>query len=170
MDRKALSIVNGIVKWCELNRSKLARYGRYLQMTTGAVLLIAGCFLGHEAWRLLFVGEQTTGIVVDSVQHQVEPQRTTTHQSGWTSYASIVEFIVASENIRFKDRIGTADSVSVGASVPIFYNPTNPQMAMINRGVWNWIPWLPFFCLGLFLLLNGLYGLFKMQKSSTADQ
>lgn len=169
MTRDALSIVNGIVKWCELNGSKLARYGRCLQMTTGAILLLAGWFLGHQVWELLLVGEKTTGIIVDSVQYQVLPQRTTGHQSNWTANTPIVEFFVAGDRIRFKDRIGTANSVGVGASVLIFYDPKNPQVAIIDRGVWNWIPWFPFFCLGLFLLLNGLYGLCKL-KTLTADK
>jgi hypothetical protein len=37
--------------------------------------------------------------------------------------------------------------------VIVLYDPANPSLAMIDRPVWNWLPWAPIFALGLFLVL-----------------
>jgi hypothetical protein len=37
---------------------------------------------------------------------------------------------------------------------------------MIDRPVWNWIPWAPTFAVGLFLALVGLKGFFQSRRSA----
>jgi hypothetical protein len=36
---------------------------------------------------------------------------------------------------------------------------------MIDRPVWNWIPWAPTFAVGFLLLLSAINGFFKSRRS-----
>ena len=54
--------------------------------------------------------------------------------------------------IQFKDWMGTNAAV-LNVRVTVLYDPANPSSAMIDRPVWNWIPWAPAFAVGLFLML-----------------
>jgi hypothetical protein len=48
--------------------------------------------------------------------------------------------------------------------VIVLYDPTNPSVAMIDRPVWNWIPWAPTFAVGLFLALAAIKGAFSVLR------
>jgi len=40
----------------------------------------------------------------------------------------------------------------------VLYDPEKPSLAMIDRPVWNWIPWAPTLGVGLFLVFVGIRG------------
>jgi hypothetical protein len=42
--------------------------------------------------------------------------------------------------------------------VTVLYDAEKPNLAMIDRPVWNWIPWGPTLGMGLFLLFVGVRG------------
>jgi hypothetical protein len=56
-------------------------------------------------------------------------------------------------SVRFEDWKGSGVSGARNQAVTVLYDPLNPSVAMIDRPVWNWIPWAPVFGLGLFLAL-----------------
>ena len=74
-------------------------------------------------------------------------------------YASlpIVKFRAGDEVVQFKDWMGAKAEV-LNVRVRVLYDPANPYVAMIDRPVWNWIPWAPTFGVGLFLVLVAIKG------------
>jgi hypothetical protein len=64
------------------------------------------------------------------------------------------------QNIRFQDWL--ASNSRGGGQVDVLYNQDRPETAMIDRTVMNWIPWAPMLGIGLFLLIAGLFELFKI--------
>jgi hypothetical protein len=55
---------------------------------------------------------------------------------------------------------GSESRVGLGSSVPVIYDPANPSVAMLDRGLSNWLPWAPCFAVGLVVGLDSLKGLF----------
>ena len=42
--------------------------------------------------------------------------------------------------------------------VTVLYDPAHPSDAMIDRPIWNWLPWAPIGAVGLFLILVAMRG------------
>jgi len=72
----------------------------------------------------------------------------------------IIEFMANDHAIRFEEWKGTRSDPGVGAFVPVLYDPNDTSVAMMDRGLWNWLPWAPCFAIGLLLLLASLKGAF----------
>jgi hypothetical protein len=48
--------------------------------------------------------------------------------------------------------------------VTVLYDPANPTLAMIDRPVYNWIPWGPTFAVGLFLVIVAIKGALRFSS------
>jgi hypothetical protein len=70
----------------------------------------------------------------------------------------IVEFHTHDRFIQFEDWLGSNSAGALSNPVIVLYDPANPSLAMIDRPVWNWLPWAPIFALGLFLVLVAIKG------------
>jgi hypothetical protein len=67
----------------------------------------------------------------------------------------IVKFQAGGQDVEFKDWMGTNAAV-LNVRVTVLYDAEKPSLAMIDRPVWNWIPWAPTLGMGLFLILVGV--------------
>jgi len=76
----------------------------------------------------------------------------------FTAFMPIVEFKLGARTIRFKGWMGSSVAAGLNNPVPVIYDSPAPSLAMIDRPVWNWIPWAPAFVLGLFLVLVAIKG------------
>jgi hypothetical protein len=75
-----------------------------------------------------------------------------------TTYHPVVRFTVAGERVEFKDSVGTnPPSHHVGDNVTVLYRSERPgASAIIDRGMWNWLPATLISAFGVFLLLASL--------------
>jgi hypothetical protein len=72
-----------------------------------------------------------------------------------------VEFQAGDRFVQFQDWLGAKIAGTAKVSVIVLYDPVNPSVAMIDRPVWNWIPWAPTFAVGVFLVLVAVRGAFR---------
>lgn len=75
-------------------------------------------------------------------------------------YLPIVEFEALGDKVHFEERKLVSQGEGVGWSVAVLYDPNNVSLAMIDRPLWNWMPWAPALAMGAFLALVSLKGLF----------
>ena len=93
----------------------------------------------------------------------IENERVRGRSSSRSSYRAIVRFTDQhGEPVVYHDRIAfNPPSFSVGQSVTVFYDPQNPQMAVIDRGAKNYlIPGIAF-GLGALITVSWLPRLFR---------
>lgn len=89
------------------------------------------------------------------------------HYSETRMYRPQVEFTADGRTYRFTSRISTSTSISVGETVEVVYNPSDPQQAEIaGRG--TFVPWLLGGLAVLFGLMFGGGGL--LMRRSAADR
>lgn len=127
-----------------------------LQILVGAFLIIFGYWIGGDHARLVFFGQHTTGKLVG---YREENFATDAGGVRWASASMpVVEFRAGQDTVRFKDWMGSNFRVPMGGSVPVLYDPARPANAVIDRPIWNWIPWAPMFAVALLLLASGIRG------------
>jgi hypothetical protein len=142
------------------NREKIHRYAWILQLFAGLVFLGLGYFMGHAHFHLIRNGERAPGRIVGYKQESFRSSSSTTSSTS-TGYMPVVEFHTNDRFVQFQDWLGTHVAGNTNVAVIVLYDPANPSVAMIDRSVWNWIPWAPVFALGLFLLLVASKGAFR---------
>jgi hypothetical protein len=146
------------------NPQKFFRYLYIPQFLVGLFLLGLAYFMGHDHYHLIREGARTFGTIVGYQQQQfVSSSRNTTSTS--TGYMPVVEFQARDRRAQFKDWLGARVPGSTNVSVVVLYDPANPSLAMIDRPVWNWLPWAPILAVGLFLVLVGINGFFRSQRT-----
>jgi len=139
------------------NRQKLLRYAWILQLLTGLFLLGLSYHIGKEHFHLLREGQRAPGRIIGYQQKNFRGSS----GSSSTAFMPIVEFHTNDRFIQFQDWMGSNSTGARNESVMVLYDPANPSVAMIDRPVWNWIPWAPTFAVGLFLVLVGIKGAFR---------
>jgi hypothetical protein len=143
-----------IAEWVRRYGPKVQRAMPWVQVAVGLFLLALAWHMGHEQFELLRAGETTTGRIV-----RFEEVRSGSPGSRrYSAFHPVVEFEQAGRRRQFRDRIGSSSAAGVGDAVPIRFNPQDPSLAMIERPVWNWLPWAPTFLLGVFLIAVGVLG------------
>jgi len=136
------------------NREKILRYAYIPQVLTGLLLLGLAYHMGHEHFHLIRQGVRVPGRIVSYRQENFRRSS----GSFSTGYMPIVEFHTNDRFIQFQDWLGTSVGGSTNVPIIVLYDPVNPPVAMIDRPVWNWIPWAPTFAFGLFLVLVAVRG------------
>jgi hypothetical protein len=132
------------------------------QALTGLFFLGLSHFLGFAHFHLIREGARAPGRIV---AYQEEIFRRSSGSSS-TSFMPVVEFRANDRAIQFRDWLGSNSTGALSSSVVVLYDPANPSVAMIDRPVWNWIPWAPTFAVGLFLVLVAIKGFFQSRRSA----
>jgi hypothetical protein len=145
-----MAFPENVAVWMTANKAKILRYAYIPQALAALVFLLLGYFMGHAHFHLIRDGIRAPGTVVDYKQ---ESFRKFSSSVGDTAYMPVVEFMAGDRSVRFEDWKGSGVSGARNQAVTVLYDPLNPSVAMIDRPVWNWIPWAPVFGLGLFLAL-----------------
>jgi uncharacterized protein DUF3592 len=139
------------------NRGKILRYAWIPQALTGLFLLGLSYHVGNAHFRLIREGTRTPGRIIGYKQQYFRSSSGATY----SAYMPVVEFHTSDRVVQYQDWKGTSIAGSVGVPVMILYDPAEPTIAMIDRPVWNWIPWAPIFAVGLFLVLVAIKGAFR---------
>lgn len=148
------------VAWMLANREKILRYAFIPQFLAAAVFLSFSYGTGKVHARLLLRSARTQGTIVD-FRSALISHRSGSSSSYWsTIYEPLVEFTANGREFRVQEWKGSESRVGLGSSVPVLYDPEDPSVAMLDRGPSNWLPWAPFFVIGVILALASLKGLF----------
>jgi hypothetical protein len=111
----------------------------------GAILIVFGVFVAQKTARLANAGGSASGHIVGF--------QSSTDSKGHTNYYPMVEFQDGGRTIKFNDRVGSSIRMPQAESVPVIYDPNEPSNAMIDRGIWNWLPAAALLLFGAILLL-----------------
>jgi hypothetical protein len=144
-----------LAAWAVNNRAKILRYAYIPQALVGLFFLIFGYYIGKEHFHLIRQGVRTQGTIVGYKQESMPDGGGTRWDS---AFMPVVKFQAGDQVVQFKDWMGSHAAVSWKTPVMVLYDPVNPSVAMIDRPVWNWIPWAPTFGVGLFLVLVAIKG------------
>ncbi len=136
------------------------RYIFIFQAFAGLLLISLAYFMGAAHFHLLRAGIRAPGKIVGYKQQYFTSSSGST-SSTTTGYMPIVEFQAGDRVVQFQDWLGTKIAGTANVSVIVLYDPVNPLVAMIDRLVWNWIPWAPTFAVGLFLVLVAVRAAFR---------
>jgi hypothetical protein len=139
---------------------KFFRYIFLLQAFAGLLLIGLGYFMGAGHFHLIRAGIRAPGKIVGYKQKYFTSSSGST-SSTTTGYMPIVEFQAADHVVQFQDWLGTKIAGNANVSVVVLYDPVNSSDAIIDRPVWNWIPWAPTFVVGVFLVLVAIRGAFR---------
>jgi len=154
---QVLSEIQGFAAWAQNNKEKVLRYTRMMEAVAGLFLLCLGYYIGKDHFHLIRDGVRAQGMIVGYKQEYFPGSITAASTSSFTAFMPIVKFQAGEQDVEFKDWMGT-DAAVKNVRVMVLYDPENPSVAMIDRPVWNWIPWAPTLGAGLFLLFVGVRG------------
>jgi hypothetical protein len=153
---QVLEEIKGFAGWAQNNKEKVLRYTRVAEVVTGLFLVCLGYFIGKDHLHLIQDGVRTPGVIVGYKQQYFRGSDGRL-SSGTEAFMPIVKFRAEDREVEFKDWMGTNAAV-LNVRVRVLYDPERPGLAMIDRPVWNWIPWAPTLGMGLFLILVGVRG------------
>ena len=153
---QVLDGIKGFAGWAQSNKETLLRYTRIAEIVVGVFLLCLGYFIGKDHYHLIRDGVRTPGTIVGYKQQYFRGSDGRL-SSGTEAFMPIVKFQAGEQDVEFKDWMGTCAAV-LNVRVTVLYDPGKPSLAMIDRPVWNWIPWAPTLGMGLFLVLVGVRG------------
>ncbi|HET7106831.1 MAG TPA: DUF3592 domain-containing protein [Candidatus Acidoferrum sp.] len=148
--------IDGLAGWAQNNKERILHYTRIAEVVTGVFLLCFGYFIGKDHFRLIRDGVRAQGTIVGYRQEYFRGS-SGRPSDGRDAFMPIVNFQADGQDVRFKDWMGTNVTVK-NVRVTVIYDPENPSLAMIDRPVWNWIPWAPTMGVGVFLILVGMRG------------
>lgn len=145
-----------------MDRARISAINRafgVVGLLAGLAVLLGGAYLMHRSHLDEFLGlitksQSAEGVVIENRPIEVHPS-STSRTLPYTTYQAIVTFTGPDgQSITLPDPIAfNPPSFRVGQRVRVFYDPKNPQHAMIDRGLKNFI--IPGICLvfgGLILL------------------
>jgi hypothetical protein len=159
-----MASANQLVSWMNANREKIFRYAWIPQLFGALVFLGLGYFMGHAHFHLIRQGVRAPGRIVGYKQESFRRTSSNTSSTS-TGYMPIVEFHINDRFVQFEDWLGTGIAGSKNIPVIVLYDPAHPTQAMIDRPVWNWIPWAPTFAVGFLLAFSAINRFFKSRRS-----
>ena len=151
---------NGVA-WMLTHRAAILRHAYVAQLAVGLFLLLFGYAIGKEHLHLIRGGARTAGTIVDYKEEHWATRAGKTRSL--IAFMPIVEFPLGDRVIQFKDWKGSNVAVR-NVPVTVLYDPANPSVAMIDRPLWNWIPWGPTMAVGFFLILVGARAFFRSRQ------
>jgi hypothetical protein len=158
-EAQGVAVVRDLVAWMTSNPAKIFRFVRYLQVGVGLLLLAAGWYMGKTQIHLIREGTRTQGLIVDYEKRYNLTRRSRSIRS--VSYMPVVEYNLGERAIRFEDWLGRSLPGALNFPVSVLYDAANPAIAMIDRPVWNWLPWGPIMAVGAFLFIVGVAGVLR---------
>jgi hypothetical protein len=153
---QVLEGIKGFAGWAQNNKETWRRYTRIAEVAVGLFLLCLGYYIGKDHYHLIRDGMRAQGTIIGYKQEYF-PGSNGRSSSGFNAYMPIVKFQSGEQDVEFKDWMGTSSTVT-NIHVMVLYDPEKPNLAMIDRPVWNWIPWAPTLGMGLFLFFVGMRG------------
>jgi hypothetical protein len=153
---QALEEIKGFAGWAQNNKATLLRYTRIIEVVVGLFLVCLGYYIGKDHYHLIRGGVRAPGTIVGYKQQYFRGSDGRL-SSGTEAFMPIVKFRAEDQDVEFRDWMGTNAAV-LNVRVMVLYDPEKPSLAMIDRPVWNWVPWAPTFGMGLFLFLVGVRG------------
>lgn len=121
-------------------RAQLARLTPLL-LLGGVGMIALGAYASRTLLKLEESGLRTTG--------RVTSVSASTSSSGTTYHPIVAYCDIAGRTIVFRDAAGTNPPTHhVGDRVTVLYQPGDPPRAIIDRGVWNWLPEVVLYLLG----------------------
>ena len=145
-----------LTAWVNRFGRTFLRYVRLLQLLAWLFLMVFGYYIGRVHFDLIVEGSRTQGRIVDYKEERIGNRIGT--GTNRMVFMPVVEFRAGDHAVRFKDWKGSSVAAGLRTSVPVIYRSAEPSVAMIDRPVWNWIPWAPAFLLGFFLSLVAIKG------------
>ncbi len=123
----------------------------------GIIILIFGLFWSYDIAYLTSKGINTTGTIVDKKSHHSD--------GGWT-YSPVVVFLAKNgTSVRFEDVTGSSSpSWHIGDKVEVKYDPLEPDNAIIDSGVFNFLGPIAILVFGLVASIAGITQLLKRKK------
>jgi hypothetical protein len=158
-----MASVQQLVAWMTANREKIMRYAWIPQLFGGLVFLGLGYFMGHSHFHLIRNGVRAPGRIIGYKQESFRSSSSDTSSTS-TGYMPVVEFHTSDRFVQFQDWLGSNVAGNKGVPVVVLYDPANPPVAMIDRPVWNWIPWAPTFAIGFLLVLSAINRFSRSQR------
>lgn len=161
------------VAWLLAKRKTILRYAFVPQLLVAMVFFGFAYSTGKTDMHLLLKGARAEGKIVGFQQRRfyTSPNRVSTGTWGYNVYLPIVEFEAEGTLARFEEHKLILSGEGIGWAVPLLYDPSDPSVAIIDRGFWNWLPWAPCFLIGLpvaFASLKGFFAFF-IRRAPAAD-
>jgi|ERR1051325_10315817 hypothetical protein len=153
-----MDAANSLAIFVEENRQKYFRYLFLLQFVAAIPFLWFSYETGKVHARLSLHGSRTRGTIV-----AVVPVRYSS-SSGMssTAYEPVVTFTAGpgshADEFRFQEWKATKVAPAIGTNVSVLYDPEDPDIAMLDRGYLNYLPWAPCAAIGAFLVLVAVKG------------
>ena len=148
---------NKLVKSIVSHGPTLRRYAFIVSLLGGLLFCGLGYFMGRAHWRLVSKGLKTEGIIVDFRTEHISTRRSDGTTRTSDASMAVVEYRAnGDKKVRFEDWLDDHKARKQNEVVPVLYDPANPSVAMIDRPLWNWIPWAPTFAAGVLLILSAL--------------
>ena len=133
-------------------RAQLRRLAPFLVLA-GIGLLALGVHQSRLLLRLQSTGVRTPGIVTSLVS--------SSDSHGGVTYHPIVAYTDGhGRKVAFRDSVGTNPPMyRAGQAVTVLYAPDEEARAVVDRGLWNWLPSVILYVLGGAAFAGGLAGL-----------
>lgn len=158
------------VEWALAHCGKIFRYFFIPQLLAAVVFLSFSYATGKVHAHLLFRSAQTQGKIVGSKSAVISHRHSGSSDTFYsTIYEPLIEYTANDRVFRVQEWKGSASGVALGSSVPVIYDPSDPSVAMLDRGLANWLPWAPCFGIGLVLALAAIRGLFAFLFQSSPE-
>ena len=149
--------VQEFVAWMLRNKSAIFRYAFVVELLGGMLLCGLGYVMGTTQLRLVTRGVKTEGTIVDFRTETIGARRSDGTSRTSNAQMAVVEYhAMGDKKVRFEDWLDDSRSRQKNDRVPVLYDPENPNVAMIDRPLWNWIPWAPILAFGILLVMSGL--------------
>jgi hypothetical protein len=134
----------------------------WIQVAVALFLVALGVAIGHTQLGLIRAGARASGKVVafETVSYG------SGSRAGRSAFHPVVEFSVDGHVVRFQDHIGSASAAGLHGAVDVLYDAAVPSTAMIDRPLWNWLPWAPTLAVGALLLVAGAMGLWRQRAGA----
>lgn len=139
----------------EINESIIEHDKKFMRITIPVMGLVAvamiagGLYLYRDMSLISANGVRTSGEIV-----RIDSEyNSSADSSGYTYYGVVAYRTDSGVEIEFRDNVGSSHpSFKTGDQVDVMYNPQEPQDAIVDRGLLNWLPSVGL-CLGGGLLL-----------------
>lgn len=149
---------DNIAAWVARKGARILRRLWILQALTGLLFLALAYHMGRSHLTLVLSGASAQGRIVGYEEKRLSFRTDSGGYRTRTAFMPVVEFPRDGAVARFTDWKGSAIADGLHDRVGVLYDPENPASAMIDRSLWNWLPWAPCAALGGFLLVVAARG------------
>jgi len=137
-----------------------------VMMLLSLALFSGGLYLGNKQYQMEQVGVVAEGTII-RLERVNDPN---SEGNGFTYYPVVRFEDEQGHTITFQDRVGSSHPMSKqGDNVTVLYNSQFPNIAMIDRGMLNWLPAIGCAGTGVLLLLVNIQTYRKRSRRVKGD-